>query len=319
MDTSVLTDPVAVGNFIAVVHERAAAAVFKLKDSRPCVLQLCSMAPDDNRFFTSAYSVGDVEHMTTDALTDADAGKNVFLEGRLTRPSKFQSERGGLNNTLAVFAVVGDSDIDTGKPFAARTPASAIVETSPGNQHEWFFLRHAIGATDGQQLGQLMRQACGGDHCSGVVTQPYRLAGTPNYPDKKKQNRGRIVTPTRILRLTGKTYTAAELTAWFAADAPLPLESDRQPAAEFDRTVRVEQPAFCRSKARAILAGVPSIDRSAQFMSAVNYAALGGIPADEFEAIARRYSGGCAGKYLEGRDRLRAEIDRCYAKAMYRY
>jgi hypothetical protein len=50
-------------------------------------------------------------------------------------------------------------------------------------------------------------------------------------------------------------------------------------------------------------------------MSAVNYAAMGGITADKFEAIARQYPAGCAEKYLTGRDRLREEICRCYRKA----
>ena len=48
-------------------------------------------------------------------------------------------------------------------------------------------------------------------------------------------------------------------------------------------------------------------------MSAINYAAMGGMPADEFEAIARRHLSGCAGKY---QDRLRQEVDRAYAKAI---
>jgi hypothetical protein len=50
-------------------------------------------------------------------------------------------------------------------------------------------------------------------------------------------------------------------------------------------------------------------------MSAINYAVLGGMTAEQFEAIARDHSRGCSGKYLAGRDRLREEIMRRYAKA----
>ena len=168
MSTADLIDPVAVRKHISMVHEHAAAAIYGLNHARPVVLQLCSMAPDDSRFCTSAYNIGDVEHMTTDALIDAAAGKNVFIEPRLVRPSKFANERGGFGDTMAVFALVGDSDSDTNKPFTAKLPASALIETSPNNEHRWFFLRRAIGVGDAVELGKLMRESCGGDHCRAI-------------------------------------------------------------------------------------------------------------------------------------------------------
>ena len=192
MSTADLIDPVAVRKHISMVHEHAAAAIYGLRHSRPVVLQLCSRAPDDSRFCTSAYNIGDVEHMTVDALIDAEAGKNCFVEPRLVRPSKFASERGGFGDTMAVFALVGDSDSDTNKPFTAKLPASALIETSPDNEHRWYFLNRAIGDGDAVELGQLMRNSCGGDGCTGVPTQPFRIAGTPNYPDKRKRARNRV-------------------------------------------------------------------------------------------------------------------------------
>ena len=54
-------------------------------------------------------------------------------------------------------------------------------------------------------------------------------------------------------------------------------------------------------------------------MSAVNFAALGGMSADEFEAIARLNPTGCVSKYLNGTDRLRQEVERAYAKARSGY
>jgi hypothetical protein len=52
-----LINPAAVRKHITMAHERAAAAIYGLKHSRPVVLQLCSMAPDDRRFGISAYCV----------------------------------------------------------------------------------------------------------------------------------------------------------------------------------------------------------------------------------------------------------------------
>src|SRR5262249_49600072 len=88
MTTSNLIDPAVARHVVTMVHNHAATSIRGLPHQRPCVLQLCSMAPDDRRFLTSAYSIGDADHMTADALVDADAGKNVFIEPRLVRPTK---------------------------------------------------------------------------------------------------------------------------------------------------------------------------------------------------------------------------------------
>jgi len=306
MSATPLIDPVAVRKFITLVHERAAAAVHGVSNARPAVLHLCSMAPDDNHINTSAFNIGDVEYMIEAALIDANCRRNVFIEPRLVRPG-LPNERGKLNATLAVFASVADSDADTGKPFTAKVPASAVVETSPpANVHSWYFLNGAIGADEAKDLGELIRKNAGGDHCSGNPVQPFRLVGCPNFPNQKKLERGRIVVPTRLLCVTNKTYTAAELRIAFSESAQPTL-----PLAPSKAAVAVHRPAYCRSKARAILAADPADDRSAQFMQAARYAMMGGITAEEFEAMAQQHLNGCAGKYL---DRLHQEVDRCYAK-----
>jgi len=305
MSTSDLIDATAVRNHIELVHEHAAAAIYGLKHSRPVALQLCSKLPDDSRFCTSAYHIGDTKHMIADALIDADSGKNVFIEPRLVRPSKFANERGGFGDTMAVFALVGDSD-SPDKPFTAKLPASALIETSPDNEHRWYFLQRAIGVGDAVELGKLMRQSCGGDNCTGNPVQPFRIAGTPNYPDKRKRARNRITVPTRLVWTADRTFTAEQLRSYFAY-SPLP------PAPLHDQVPNIvaHRPAYCRSRARAILAADPSNDRSAQFMSAMNYAALGGLSIAEVETIARQHLNGCSGKYA---DRLTQEIARCYDK-----
>jgi hypothetical protein len=310
VNASDLIDPAAVHKFIALVHERAAAAIAGMGDLRRPVLHLCSAAADDTRFFHSAYNIGDIEHMAANALIDSEAGKNVFIEPRLVRPGR-PVERGGLNATLAVFASVADSDSDTGKPFAATIPPSVVVETSPpANQHSWYFLTRAIGADDAQQLGKLMRNA-GGDHCSGNPVQPFRCCGTPNFPNRKKIERGRTVVPTRLLSITDRTYTADELRVHFSVAVPAPPTKQTP-----EPVMAVHSRAYSRGMAKAVLAAEPGADRSAQFMSAANHAVRGGLTADEFEALARQHLPGCAGKYA---DRLRQEIDRCYAKIMPGY
>ena len=68
---------------------------------------------------------------------------------------------------------------------------SVTVETSPGNFQYWFFLWEAVNAEVGKALGERIRASANTDHDTGTVTQPYRIAGTINYPTAEKKKRGR--------------------------------------------------------------------------------------------------------------------------------
>jgi hypothetical protein len=305
MNTADLIDPTAVHKFVSLVHHRAAAAIDGMNPPR-CLLHLCSAAPDDHRFFTSAFNIGDITRMTEAALIDTRAGRNVFVEPRLVRPG-LPNERGKLNATLAVFAVVADSDSDTGRQFIPSVPASITVETSPpDNAHHWYFLKRAIGAYDAQELGRMMREHDGGDHCSGVPTQPFRCPGTTNFPNRKKIERGRVPVVTRLRSISRELYSAEQLRNIFS-------EPRKAPQRNLSDGV-VTSIGYSRMKVQAILSAGPGDDRSADFFSAINHAVIAGVTPDRFEELCREFPYGCAGKYLGRRDRLREEIERCYGK-----
>ncbi len=165
MSSSHLIDRDSVYKFCELAHTRAAAAVAGMGDTRQPVMHLCFAALNDTRFFTSAYHIGDFARMADDCIIDNAAGRNCFVEGRLCRDG-LPHERGRLEATLAVFGLVADSDCDTGKKFTAPVPASVTVETSPQNSHSWFYLRRAIGWSDGQEFRKFVGRSAGGDACS---------------------------------------------------------------------------------------------------------------------------------------------------------
>ncbi|MFY9838370.1 MAG: hypothetical protein WAK55_18255 [Xanthobacteraceae bacterium] len=308
-----LIDADTVRKHVAWLHDKAAASIAGL-GAPPLVIQLLSMAPTDSRMHSPcAFSVGDVGRMVEAALIDNAAGLNVFSELRLVRPGRPDSRcRGTLEETMAVFAAAADDDSDTGKVFNAVVPAAGIISTSPGNRHQYYPFARAIAAKPGQLLGQLMRDRCGGDACSGNPVQPFRIAGTINYPTPNKIERGRTPVVTRIAHLSDKTFRASAL--WDIWAAMPPLRKPKKPVIAPFRAVVVHSKPYSRSMARMVLAADPAADRSAQFFSAINHAVNGGMTADQFESLAREHHGGCAAKYLEGRDRLRDEIARGFAK-----
>jgi hypothetical protein len=322
MSAEDLIDPITIRKFLQWINDGVAAAF--CHESRPGVLQLVSINPEGRGMSFSPFKIGDVDSQLTAALTDARAGRNVYIETRTVRPGRLRERkpgRGKRDATIGLFAFVIDSDADKGR--AGRVDhidggASAIIETSPGNRHIWLLLHRALSAADAKRLGDMIRKGTGADHNTGTVTQPYRIPGTPNYPDAKKRARGRVVVPTRLIAVTDKLWGPTNIEAAFSTGETQAAKT--QPARKTTGALKHTGPtrgtprlvaAVKRKLAAKVTAGT---DRSAQFQSAVNAAVRAGMTVDQFEDLARRHSSGCVSKYLENGDRLRAEIDRSWSK-----
>jgi len=155
-----------------------------------------------------------------------------------------------------------------------------------------------------------MRAAIGADSDTGVVTQPYRVAGTPNYPSKAKQARGRtLVEPTRIvehlerLQATAATFASAPGAATLHGGVRRAPDEVRLPD-ELLRDIHVS----------GVSLGVgPRADksRSGLFHRAVAELKKRHWTVDQIEALLARYLNGVAAKYA---GRLRAEIERSFKK-----
>ncbi|MFY9770241.1 MAG: hypothetical protein WAK04_08410 [Xanthobacteraceae bacterium] len=216
MTHSDLINPDTARKFLELLHTRAAAALSH--ERRPGVLQLVSISPDDSGMSVSPFSVGDVDHMVAAAIIDARAGRNVFVETRSVRPGRpHERGRGKIESTIGTFAFVIDHDADTGKAGHINGDTT-VVETSPGNHHEWLFLFRALSAGDAKPLGDMIRKASGADHDTGVITQPYRVPGLPCYPTAKKIARGRVTVPTKLIRVSDKLWTPTEIEGTFSTD-----------------------------------------------------------------------------------------------------
>jgi hypothetical protein len=208
-------DEFTIRKFPTLLHSRAAVALSHVR--RPGVLQLVSIAPDDRGMTVSPFAIGDIDSMLEAAVIDARAGRNVYVEARTVRPGRpTERGRGKLESTIGCFALVIDRDADTGKAGYINGNDTTVIETSPGNSHEWLFLHRALDAGDARPLGERIRKAIGADHDTGVVTQPYRVPGTPNFPDAKKASRGRVVVPTKLVRVSDRLWTPSEIEAVFS-------------------------------------------------------------------------------------------------------
>lgn len=296
-----IADPIAVRAFCEVIHNAAAVALEGA--NRPGMLQLVRIHPADEKAIPSQFKIGEIDLMARHAVMHAGAGYNVYVETRTVEETP-RGERGGASATRGVFAFVVDADNDKGKGGHTGVQPSLAVETSPGNAHHWLFLSRALTADQAKPLGEAIRHKTGADSATGVVTQPYRVAGTPNYPGKLKLARGRVATPTRILDHHGKAWSADELQAEFPPKPKAETTRGPRPTGASGRTSnRVED-----------LVSETGIDRSERFHAAVATAFKDGLTLDDLEALMRQHPEGCGGKYLEPYDRLAREIERSWEK-----
>jgi len=307
--------------FLQWLNDAAAAALSH--ERRPGLLQLVSKDPDGGLSY-SPFAIGDVDRMLEAVLIDAKAGRNTYIETRTVRPGRPKERkpgRGKADATIGLFAFVIDSDAD--KDQAGRVDhidgdASAIVETSPGNRHIWLFLHRALSAADAKPLGDRIRKATNADSNTGNLTQPYRIPGTPNYPDAKKRARGRVVVPTRLISVSDKLWVPTEIEAAFSTDGAQATRTQPRRKAVGASNRDAPRPSTLRRKAIAkakIAAKVDSqTDRSAAFQSTIVACARAGMTPDQVEVEMREHPDGPQQKYIEGTDRLRQEIDRSYEK-----
>jgi len=315
----VVTNTREVREFIATITAQARAATKDIK--APGVLQIIRVHPlakDHNDVVVYRYKLDDVqlvERMTKDAVDMSNTGHNVYIETRLVRPGLKAWQRGTKEDTVAVFALATDSDADTGKAWMPTVPVSLDVKTSPGNDHFWFFFERAIDWKTADKLGEGLRKATGGDHDTGVITQPFRVAGTINYPFKKKQERGRTeIVPTSVRGFDPEMlYTPESFEQEFPPSPDPKINGGGQTNGAATGTAStIDEATIAADTLRIIREGVEDDeDRSYVFYNVVMALKADGWTAPGIFTLLDRYPKGIASKY---RGRLQREVERTYAK-----
>jgi hypothetical protein len=298
-----IIDEAAVRRFIEIIHTHAAQVINCAE--RTGVLQLCRINPaDDNEVVPSRFQIGDVEAMVKVAIDDAGAGHNVYIEARTVRSELRGKRRGAINDTVWVLGFVVDSDADKDRAGNITATATLEVETSPGNSHFWYLLDRAISAAQAKPIGEAIRRSTGADQDTGVVTQCYRVAGTPNFPSVAKRERGRLaIEPTRIVEHSGRLWNPEELLAAFPSASS---HTNEHASGDGDEATLPDD------LLQLIRSGVDDTeDRSAAFHSVVAQLKRRRWGVEAITSLFEKYPDGIARKYA---GRVRDEVERSYGK-----
>jgi hypothetical protein len=296
-----MTDEATVRRFIEIISSHATQVINSADTAG--LLQLFRIHPlDEKRVTASRFKIDDVERMVETALNDAAAGHNVYIEARTVRADLPGKKRGDLKDTVWVLGLVVDSDADKDKAGNVTVKPSLAVETSRGNYHLWYLFDRAISASEARTIGEVMRKSAGADQDTGVITQCYRVAGTPNFPSASKRKRGRVlIEPTRIVEHSGRLWDAATLLAAF----PLPAETAHS------QTTNADETTLPPELLELIQNGAEQGDRSTTFHSVIAQLKKRRWSVDAIVALLEKYPNGIGRKYA---GRLRDEVERSYVK-----
>jgi len=306
MTDTIAADTREVREFVETYLAQARAATAEVE--KPSLLNMVLVNPaDDDVTSIYRYAIDDpnlAERMTSDALNASAAGHNVYVEGRTVRPGLNGKQRGELNDTVAVFALTVDSDSDKGKAWTPTVPTSLAVETSPNNAHYWLFLDKALDPATAKALGERLRAATNTDQDTGVVTQPYRVPGTVNFPTKAKLARGRVVTPTRSLGFDPECL-------WNRERFELEFPSNGGGGGGGGGGTTGDESSIPADTMKVIREGVEDGARSSAFWNVVKVLKGDGWTIAGIVTLLDRYPNGIANKY---RGRLQREVERVWNK-----
>jgi hypothetical protein len=287
----------------------------------PGVLQLSRLPQRGKRIVISRYRLDEVDSMVSATMAACESRQNAFIEGRLVSFSA--DKRGKFEDTICVFALVIDSDADKGmawSPLPGVRP-TLIIETSPGNYHYWFFFREAIARERARALGKRIKSATRTDADTGVPTQPYRIAGTVNYPDATKVARGRVDTGVALVACDPTAiWTPEELEAVFPTpQSARGAQGGGGAYTSVSGDIDIDAPGFLPELREAIVNSVPIGHRSDVFYWVAKGFQAGDYTVDQVFACLLRHSNGIAWKYLDPNasgspHRLRQNIQAVYDK-----
>lgn len=122
-----------------------------------------------------------------------EPGRNVHLAAALMREDLEPGKKGGEADVRKVFALVVDFDDADATNYGKRLPVPPdyVVETSPGRFQCTYVLGEPVDATTAKTTLVALIGASRADPSGGDASKVWRLAGLPNWPNKKKRLAGR--------------------------------------------------------------------------------------------------------------------------------
>ncbi len=272
---------------------------------------------------TERFAIGDADYMA-DAIIgwSGNPNLNLYLPWVIWRKDLAPGKKGGEADVLAVLALVGDLDSDTGKKAVklAELPLAApyVLETSTDNYHAVFPLQRALTSVEAKPIAIALSNAIKGDTGTKDTSHLWRIPGTLNWPDQKKLDRGRSPIPQKVTVKAAWSGDTIELnTLWEAVKGFAKKTRGADPTSSGEKakgktgTFNVLSPALQKQIASP---SYPGEDRSSTAMSVYSQLWHLGWSQDAITAVVLEHQDGFYQHYDGKESEVEKDIARCFEK-----
>jgi hypothetical protein len=271
--------------------------------------------------YTEQFAIGDADGMADSIIgRSGNHGVNVYLPWVIWRNDLPRGKKGSEADVRAVLALVGDLDADKGKAVSLDDlplDAPYVVETSSGNCHATFPLKHALTAAEAKPIAIALSDAINGDSGTKDVSHLWRVPGTSNWPNKVKLERGRSPEPQKVrvkVAWSGETIEPARLLEIAKAAKPKDDKKDKgDDSHHTDRATKTFEDLQPEIQKMIASPPFPGEDRSATAMSVFAKLWHRGWSQAEIKAVVERYPQGFVGRYANEAI-LEKDVARCFEK-----
>ena len=152
-----------------------------------------------SKFRCKAFPVGDHGAMAAKAIELAHRlNVNVWISWHVMRPGLSKYSRGTKEDIVKVLALPVDFDRDTGKAGTLPCEPTLDIITSeiPAlNRQPIYVFDRPLDPGEAERLAKGLQVCTGSDGGTGDIAHIWRVAGTRNWPNEKKLERGRPKEP----------------------------------------------------------------------------------------------------------------------------
>ncbi len=126
--------------------------------------------------------------------------RNVYMPLCLMRPDLPTGKKGGESDVVAVFGLVADFDDNDAHRWPDRLPhpPDYVLETSSGRFQAAYVFDRGIPVDQAKAVAEKLQRYSGCDFGTKDVCHVWRIAGTLNWPNKKKVTGGRNPEPQMV-------------------------------------------------------------------------------------------------------------------------
>ncbi len=129
-----------------------------------------------------------------------DKHRNVYLSYSLMRSDLEKNRKGRLNDVVAVFGLCADFDDEHAANYHERLPMEPdfVLETSQDRFQAVYLFDRPLESSEATEIAERLQKNSGCDNCSKDLAHVWRVAGTLNWPNKKKVKEGRSPHPQEV-------------------------------------------------------------------------------------------------------------------------